>query len=1644
MPITDLVGGHTLGNTNVTIDTSRFVFGTASARFTAANGSRLTIPSDSDTSLNIWCQGNAPAPNSMTYEFWFFPSSTSQSCNLFSTLAPDSSGVTSDPTSSLNLTLSGLTVTMTSFAKSAFSQTVSGTAINGWNHVAIVVPPTSGVVFYLNGTQVGGLAFSTYRFFPQPTFVGSNFGGTGSYFDGWIDDLRYTPSQRYSGNFTPGYAPAAPQWVTGDTLTLATGTEGQTVNATIVANAVDPQANGIFQYGVKTVSYSLDHFSITNTGLVTATLPPSNSPFVFTVDAIDTNGNHSKTHTYTLQSSVTTIPELKYSWRFEAANTSTFIVPNVGSGTPSLANGTATYTAAPAPYSANNAIHLQSNAQITMPTSTNFEFLANTNWTVEFWADINSAPSANNSTLISVGPLTGNTGNEFRVFNNANGVYSFVSASTFGTSVAGVDFAAPAVGWNHFAVVRNANTISTFMNGTLCNSLSNAATLGSTLYDSGQLTINGLTGSANGNSFSDLYLRGLNFFNISKYTENFTPVFNDYFQPIWKTNPGVVVSAWEGNAISANVSVLAEAFGANNTLSYSVATGSMPSGISLAANGTITGTVPTFSHTSNSPAFTLIATDTSNIATPVRSFIVNSISTAPMFTNTNIGFGISNTAIPNLALTTFDPHGLSVTYDLQNGSTLPPNLSLSNGVISGSLTKVLSDTPYTFVINAVNSAGRYNPTTLSYTNYTAADPLFNQVATLVHAEDTPNSTVLADATGKLTYNLGNASVSTANKKFGSSSLFFSGATSAVNIAQSQVNPSSVSLGTNAFTMEAWVYPTSLNFSSVAAYRGSILALKNPTSGATVNDLAFSFYILGTSTTVATQLVFEAYATGGAILVVCDAPASITMNAWSHVAVVRNGANISFFLNGVLLTTTYSNVLAAGSSIPLPTGGTLHIGGLSYPGITENFGGYMDEIRITNGAARYTANFAVPTMPFPSIRDDTPIWNVANTKLVFDSGMTVSSQLTTSVPTGATVSYSVVSGSLPSGLMLNSNGLVTGTTGNVLLGQNAVVSNATIMAQANTGSIFQTSEPVSYVIQANDFYYANVSTLIHAEDTPNSTVLADATGKLTYTLNSGGSVSTANKMFGNSSLYFTGATSATNIIQSQANPSSVNFGTNAFTLEAWVYPVSLTNNRAAIMALKNPSSGPTITDLAFFWYLSGSASQATSMVLEFDTQAITVSATAPFTMNTWSHIAVIRSGATVLFFLNGTKLTTINTAPPTSGTSVPLPAGSTLQIGGLTYSGTSSNFGGYMDELRITNGTARYTANFTVAALPFPSSQDATPIWVSNGTIGGGQQLSNVAVQLSATSPNTTITYSLASGSLPVGMTLNSNGLISGTMPAATSDTPYVFTANATAKGITTTSNTLTIVDYFTPSDTFYANTVALLHFDSLSNSVVDGSFVKNTYTTTVNGYTSNVQVKFGNAALALTGANTTVAPVTSQANPNGFNLGSNNFTIEAWVYPKGLLQCANGTWRGMIMNLKSLSNTLSLTDDVFTFWLTGTSATAITGITIDGYEVNGTTANVNLTGTVSVPVNQWNHIAFVRNGSTSTFFLNGTSVTATGTNITTAFAFPAGVQFNVGGLPYVGFSANLNGYIDDVRVTNGIARYSGNFSPPTGPFPDHW
>jgi hypothetical protein len=90
----------------------------------------------------------------------------------------------------------------------------------------------------------------------------------------------------------------------------------------------------------------------------------------------------------------------------------------------------------------------------------------------------------------------------------------------------------------------------------------------------------------------------------------------------------------------------------------------------------------------------------------------------------------------------------------------------------------------------------------------------------------------------------------------------------------------------------------------------------------------------------------------------------------------------------------------------------------------------------------------------------------------------------------------------------------------------------------------------------------------------------------------------------------------------------------------------------------------------------------------------------------------------------------------------------------------------------------------------------------------------------------------------------------------------------------------------------------------------------------------------------------------------------------------------------------------------------------------------------NTTLSWSPSADTWYHVAIVRSGSTLTGFVDGTSIGNFGSD--KDFNNDS-VALGIGGCP-VGTTFGLNGWMDEVRISKGIARWTSNFTPPTGPY----
>jgi len=242
-------------------------------------------------------------------------------------------------------------------------------------------------------------------------------------------------------------------------------------------------------------------------------------------------------------------------------------------------------------------------------------------------------------------------------------------------------------------------------------------------------------------------------------------------------------------------------------------------------------------------------------------------------------------------------------------------------------------------MNRVTTYAYYNNSTDSLID---SDPDFDKVSLLLRGDGANGSTAVADSSpvSKPVTVVGDTKISTAQSRFGGSSLYFDGAKDYVYL------PSTPSLSMNAadFTIEMWIYKLANNPNTVRFWNPDGNLYSDVHLGL---DSSGNLWSYGSST--GTSWDAWAFSTG----------IPIPIGAWKHVALVRAGGTVTLYVDGV--GTVMTNSLGATA---LYDGGYTHVIGGQGPEPDRGFNGYIDEVRITKGVARYTANFTPPAQAFP--------------------------------------------------------------------------------------------------------------------------------------------------------------------------------------------------------------------------------------------------------------------------------------------------------------------------------------------------------------------------------------------------------------------------------------------------------------------------------------------------------------------------------------------------------------------------------------------------------------------------------------------------------------------------------------------------------
>jgi hypothetical protein len=156
---------------------------------------------------------------------------------------------------------------------------------------------------------------------------------------------------------------------------------------------------------------------------------------------------------------------------------------------------------------------------------------------------------------------------------------------------------------------------------------------------------------------------------------------------------------------------------------------------------------------------------------------------------------------------------------------------------------------------------------------------------------------------------------------------------------------------------------------------------------------------------------------------------------------------------------------------------------------------------------------------------------------------------------------------------------------------------------------------------------------------------------------------------------------------------------------------------------------------------------------------------------------------------------------------------------------------------------------------------------------------------------------------------------------------------------------------------------------------------------------------------------------------SGIFYAGNTFTIEAWMYPTTKVSAAG--FYSLILG------DASTTSGALLYWAVGLNSSGVPTVAW-----NDGTAKTAV-GTTVISNNTWTHLAFVVTAGVVKIYVNGVSETLSGTTtITTPSSSTGLINSGVDRVNY------WLGNLDDLRVTNGVARYSANFTPP-GPFPNY-
>jgi len=791
------------------------------------------------------------------------------------------------------------------------------------------------------------------------------------------------------------------------------------------------------------------------------------------------------------------------------------------------------------------------------------------------------------------------------------------------------------------------------------------------------------------------------------------------------------------------------------------------------------------------------------------------------------------------------------------------------------------------------------------------------------------------------------------------------------------------LGTGDFTYEAWVYPNS-------AYTTYNYIGCNNTSG------GFVFYVTGG------QLKVRQFAVGD-ILGSSTIP---ELNRWTHVATTREGTTLRIFVNGELTATATNSTNFAQSSFLVGNDGSNLAPWL----------GYISNARLIKGTAVYTSAFTPPTSPLTAV-SGTSLLTLQNRGANRNIGFIDSSHPTRQITRNGNVTQGSFSPFSQD----------EGKWGNYFDGSS--------LLYATTSSSIAITGSTDFCIEAW-VYPTNLSAaacgILQA---------GQPDGSLTFRHNTDGTLRV---------LENNGATQLdTNSSLTEHEWQHVAATRSGSTLRIFINGVEDVSTTSSVNYTDISSSGQLLIggrrQATYFGQISGYMSNVRFVVGDAVYTSNFTPSTTPLTDVTNTELLTCQSNRFVDNSSNAHSIT-VNGDPEVAPFSPFAPStaydpatkggsgyfdgsGDTLNtpsdadfnlssgdwtIEGWTY-GITDNANERMFSLegssvsygliRPSTGTGQLQWNHFGTAALITSSSGTAPAneWVHFALVSNS---GTITLYVNGTSAGTTTTYPENS---------NTQLTIAGSLLR------YVNTStNAYMSDFRVVKGTAVYTSAFTPPTAPLTKTDSTSLLCNFTNAGIYDGTGRNVLETVGDAHVENSVKKYGTGSMQFDGTGDYLSgEVTSLT-----DFGSGDFTIECWLNLSTINQFNHIVLFGRDLN-SGLTCDVSSSNNPRIIAHIGGSWSAV------------------VSGSTTLSADTWYHLAYVRNGSSFKIYVNGVEDgSATNSNAITDPSSDANAVMQVAYFrTAAGADRYLHGYIDDLRITKGVARYTANFTPPAAVLP---